>query len=281
MAFVVQPNYRPSDSHTQALVASFVDSIDKRKKVSPEALSDVLCGCLALRNTTFKINQNKWNAEHKKAAEAIKDTLVGSFLKREGQYSYTIHSSVDPKSFVVDTSEPNLKFRVQSEHCRWANTASIPSADIVGTLSGRRAVKLIIPNVAKTFEHLHIDGGQQLDVRFETVPYIHVGLIAKDLSRLYREEIMFLARRYGWLAVLIENDDIDTYEFAVTDTHAKEFTEFVAMRTRKWFGQHNLPHIKFPSVIDTALGYTVTVPGFHTAQHLQANIDALKAASNG
>jgi hypothetical protein len=274
--FVVHPHYKPGDGPTTAFVASLVAKIDKRRKVSPEALSDVVCGCLALRGVKFRINHNKWDDEHKKAAEAVKDTLVGPLLKRKGQWDFEIHPSLGP-TFVVDQSEPNLRFRVQNQHCRWTNTASIPSADLIGTLSGRRAVKLEIPNVAKTLEHLYQDGGEQLDLRFETVPDIEVGLIPEDHARRYREEITFWAKKHGWLSVLIEDGDVDTYTFAVTDTHAQEWTEFVAMRTRKWFGKQmsasglkGLPHIKFPSVVYTHLGHTVTVPGFHTLRHLEA-----------
>ena len=276
--YTVQPHYQPADQHTKQIVSGLVDKIDKRKarNVSTEALSELVSGCLALRGETFRINKDGLSEEHKRCVDHVKEALIGHLLQRKSQYTFTIHPSVPEKTFVVDKSEPNLKFRVQNEFCRWTNTASIPSADLVGTLSGRRAVKLVIPQVAETFEHLHL--GNELHVRFESVPKIHPGLIAKQHATDYRDEITFWARKHGWLSVLIEDGSIDTYQFAVTDTHAQEFTEFLQSRTRKFFGDRGLPHLKFPSIIDTALGYEVTVSGFATGQHLQSHIKELRSA---
>lgn len=279
MTFVVDPNYRPADKQTKQIVSGLVDQIDKRKarNVSTEALSELVSGCLALRGETFRINKDGLSEENKRCVDHVKETLIGHLLQRQSQYTFTIHPSVPAKTFVVDKSEPNLRFRVQNEHVRWTNTASIPSADIVGTLSGRRAVTLKIPQVAQTLQHL-VDGNN-LDIRFESVPDIeYAGIVSEDYSLAYREEITFWAKRHGWLAVLIENNDKETFEFAVSEPIAKEFTEFLEMRTRKWFGDRGLKHVKFPSIIDTPHGYSITVPGFATGQHLQQHVQQLRAA---
>ena len=275
--YKLHPHYQPGDKATREYTQQLIAQLDQRKirNIDHENIAEVICGALALRGETFTLTKENASEAHKKAIDVIKDTLVGTLLKRSGQWGYEIHPDV-PKTFVIDTSTANLKFRVQNEHVRWTNTASIPSADLVGTLSGRRAVKLVIPQVAETFEHLHL--GNELHVRFESVPKIHPGLIAKQHATDHRDEITFWARKHGWLSVLIEDGSIDTYQFAVTDTHAQEFTEFLQSRTRKFFGDRGLPHLKFPSIIDTALGHQVTVPGFATGQHLQSHIKELRSA---
>lgn len=276
--FAVQPHYGPGNDTTRALVASLVEKIDKRKKASSEALSDVICGALALRAAEeFKFNKATLSEDHKKAVDAVKATLIGVLLKREGQYSYSIHPDIDQNTLVVDQSDPNLRFRVQNQWVRWSNSASIPSAYHVGLVSNRHAVVLRMPDVAKTFENLL--QGNRLDVRFESVPDIELGLIAEELARQYREEVQFWLTKQGYLAVLIDDNNTDQFTFAVTETHAKDFTEWLEHRTRKWFGSKDLWHLRFYSEVDTRFGYVVKVPGYATRQSLEDNIRSLDASS--
>ena len=266
--YPVQTHYAAADQQTRQVIRDVIAHMDQRhlKPFDLHTIEGLIAGVLALRGHKLRFVKAHLSEDEKQVAELLKDETVGVLLKRHGA-TYSVHPKL-PKSFIIDQSAPDLSFRVQNDWVRWSNSSSIPSADLVGTISNRRAVTLKVPQIDLIMGRLM--DGQELPPRFHRLesqesdaflPY------AEDVVADYRKFVALWMKKLGYLGVLINGSDLSSLEFAVTAQHAEDFPHWLEVKSRRWFREQGIPYLQLPAEITRQDGQTIRILGESTQQN--------------
>ena len=174
---------------------------------------------------------------------------------------------------IISDLPSNIGFHCVGQYQRFTASEAIPCAELVGTISGQRAVKLTIPDLALSFQY-QIDGVRYPTHihRLEPLASTSAGMhFAKD----YVTEVKRVLRRSKYLAVVVDDNDPKQMTAVVTNSHAGRFTTDLEAMTRLWFKQMKFDHLKFFAQGVDRYGSVATFSGSPTLQLLrtQAGLD--------
>ena len=275
------PNLNPSisfianDKPTRELVARLVALTDRRAKVSQEAVASMICSILSLRGCSFNVFVANFTTEQKAAFAQIKRYLMPDLVIRSTAKTYQVKPNLQP-TMVISDMPSNIGFHCAGQYQRFTASEAIPCADLVGTLSGQRAVKLTLPDLALAFQY-QIDG-----IRYPT--HIHrldpldSTSAGEHFAKDYIQEVKRVLRRSKYLAVVVDGNDPKQLTLVVTNTHAGQFTSDVEAMTRLWFKQMKFDHLKFYAQGEDRYGAVATFSGSPTLQLLRTQAGLTDAA---
>lgn len=268
----VRPIYKPANKATAQIVSDLISKTNGKRKIPEHILTDLICGCLALRGCHFDLMQkhlvgNKEFAHdlpaYKKALTEITKSLVGSLLQRHGTYTYSIHPSL-PHTLVMDKGEADLLFNCSGPYARFQKASSIPAPEFVSILNSRRAVPVILPQVGCTLDYLR--HGDDLPINFGRLPEHPKPMHNEDYVHLLRNEIDLWIRKFRYLAVLLPDGNPEAISLTCVEDYAHELSDFIQTKTIRWMGKQGLPLTRFYSEIHTRDGRVVPVAAHATQQ---------------
>lgn len=274
----IEHNFMPDGVATDQYVQSLIDQyVHGKYKIPEEITKSVICGCLALRGFELDLSishlsqmyEGKELEHWKKAYREVGKALVGYLLQKVNRNIYRIHTKA-PHTVVRDKGTPDLPFKCTSPYVRFERASSITDPRLVTTMNSRHAVPVIFPQVATTFDYLQ--SGNPLPINFERLEPHPRPIYQRDTLQQYRNEIEMWLKKFGYMAVLIQDGNDESISFSCIEDHAHELADFVQVRTIKWLGSQGMPLTKMYSEIYARDGRVVPVAGHATSQAKQRGL---------
>ena len=268
------------DLTTKEVVKDLLSKCDGRAACSEAELSETICAVLAMRGLgAFKFHKADKTKGQKAAIDQIlrhlmPDLIVGT--KGKDLYQVTTNTrKLNPTKVRPDT--PNVfPFRVTGEYANYGSVVGIPCAEAVSLISGNRACKLVMPDVATTFAYLLRE--KDLPARIGKLDPLEDMEGAKDFTKEYRQVIHRELTRSGYMGLLVPDDSDTALTFVVCSQWAKDFPTFLEQITRPWFREYKFDLVKLYCEISDNLGKATTITGQPTMQLLRESAGMHKVA---
>jgi hypothetical protein len=177
-------HFKSDHEDTTKILESLWAEIDKRKDGSKDwkAGYRVLSGIFALRHVDeFAVSMRQLSKPNQKAFELIKDQHMGKLLQRtKGKNRYRVNPEF-PQTFVIDTSENNLRFRMVGQGVSYTDPDSIPTAESVRIINNSRAVICNVLDIATSIQM--ILNKEPFPARYQRLPEIQLKPKALNLTK--------------------------------------------------------------------------------------------------
>lgn len=263
--------YVPADLVTKGVVDDLVAICDLRSSCTREELSSTICAVLGMRGlSSFKIIRESMTKGQKVAVDQILEHLHGDLIQRlSGNNTYKVTTSPKLKPTMVRPNLPNtFPFRVTGQFVTYPSAVGVPCAEAVTLISGNRACKLTMPDVATTFQYLL--NNQDLPVRLSKLEPLDRITGGQDFTKQYREVVGTALLKSGYLGLLVPDDSDTALTFVVTSQYAHQFPTFLETITRHWFREWKFDLVKFYCELEDNLGAKDTILGEPTLQLLRS-----------
>ena len=262
--------FAPVDLSTKATVTILMSKCDGRSSCTEADLSGVICAVLGLRGLGhFKFDKSNKTKGQKAAIDQVlrhlhSDLIVGV----KGKDLYEVTKSIKLKATKVRPDTPNeFAFRVTSEHVNYPSSVAIPCAEAVTLIGGNRACKLVLPQVAMTFQMLL--NGQSFPTRINKLEPLDNITGGKDFTKEYRKVVDQALYRAGYLGCLIDDGSDEALTFAVVTQYANDFPTWLQTATRPWFREWKFDLVRFYAEVEDHRGNKGTITGSPTMQILR------------
>lgn len=274
--------FRPKNRATEAIVEDLIAKTDRRKQVIYQNQTDLICAILAMRGLpAFRVLKNDLPKNWHKAWDQVHRHLHGELIVGvTGQNTYKVVDTIPATMVVsVDTSPKAVAFpyRVQNTHTLFTSPKAVACAEQVGLINGNKAVKLALPEVALTFEHLMRD--TTLPAHFMSLPALDDIAGGKGVAKDFRAVVTDAMRRALYLGFLIEDGNKESFTFAVVDNQLHLFSAFLEAQTRPFFKMYNMPLTKFSVLVADRHGNCRSFTGEPTQRLLEAKAGIITSAA--
>lgn len=196
-----QLGYLPA-GNSIAYFKNLLKSVDGRKVKDEDFATEVLASLVAMSGyPKFRVHMEEAKfspAQSKIINQIIKDTMPQLLYRETGQGVYSVRPL--PEDVMVRTKGTStLNVRVEGHHVRFGTPDDIVP-ELVGTVAGRRALRVELVGLAECFQCL-LDG-KPMPPRWQTVDQLGITQIKAEALQLaedfYRYIVLSIPKR-GWL----------------------------------------------------------------------------------